>query len=53
MENENYIWQEDDAYSKYYNPTEHLALNEMIVLFKCTLVFKKQSCIPKKHKLLD
>jgi len=42
---------QDYAYSKYYNPTEHLALNEIIVLFKVTLVCKNWSCIPKKrHK---
>jgi hypothetical protein len=32
---------QDEAYSKYYNPTGHLALNEIIVFFKGTLVFKK------------
>jgi hypothetical protein len=34
---------------KYYGPTEHLAVNEIIVLFKGRVVFKQY--IPKKHKL--
>jgi len=40
---------QDNANSKYYNPTESLALNEIIVLFKCTLVCKNWSYIPKKN----
>jgi hypothetical protein len=38
-----------DAYAKYYSPTEHLAANEIIVLFKGRVVFKQY--IPKKHAL--
>ena len=41
MENEDYIWQADDDCLKYYSPTEHLALNEIIVFFSDTLVFKQ------------
>jgi hypothetical protein len=36
-----------DACAKYYSPTEHLANNEIIVLFKGRVVFKQY--IPKKH----
>jgi hypothetical protein len=39
----------NDAYTKYYSPTEHLATDEIIVLFKGRVVFKQY--IPKKHKL--
>jgi hypothetical protein len=38
----------NDAYAKYYSPTEHLAVHEIIVLFKGRVVFKQY--IPKKHK---
>jgi hypothetical protein len=38
----------NDAYAKYYRPTEHLATDEIIVLFKGRVVFKQY--IPKKHK---
>jgi hypothetical protein len=37
-----------DAYAKYYSPTEHLAIDEIFVLFKGRVVFKQY--IPKKHK---
>jgi hypothetical protein len=37
-----------DAYAKYYSPIEHLAVDEIIVLFKGRVVFKQY--IPKKHK---
>jgi hypothetical protein len=37
-----------DAYAKYYSPTEHLAVDEIIVLSKGKVVFKQY--IPKKHK---
>jgi hypothetical protein len=37
-----------DAYAKYYSPTEHLAVDEIIVLFKGRVVFKQYT--PKKHK---
>jgi hypothetical protein len=38
----------NDAYAKYYSPTEHLAVDEITVLFKGRVVFKQY--IPKKHK---
>jgi hypothetical protein len=38
----------NDAYSKYYSPSEHLAVDEIIVLFKGRLNFKQY--MPKKHK---
>ena len=37
----------NDSYAKYYSPTEHLAVDEITVLFKCTDIFKQYS--PKKH----
>jgi hypothetical protein len=37
-----------DAYAKYYSPTEHLAVDEITVLFKGRIVFKQY--IPRKHK---
>ena len=37
-----------DAYEKYYNPSEHLAIDEIIVKFKGRVVFRQY--IPKKHK---
>jgi hypothetical protein len=36
------------AYSKFYNPSEHLAIDEVIVLFKGKVAFKQY--IPEKHK---
>jgi hypothetical protein len=44
------------AYVKYYNPSEHLAVNEAINLFKKKVVFKqhiKKSCAIKIFKLCD
>ena len=38
----------NDLYAKYYSPTEHLAADEIIVLFKPRVIFKQQ--ILKKHK---
>jgi hypothetical protein len=38
----------NDAYEKYYNPSEHLAIDEIIVKFKGRVVFRQY--IPKKHK---
>ncbi|PNF23240.1 hypothetical protein B7P43_G18268 [Cryptotermes secundus] len=38
----------NDAYQKYYNPSEHLAIDEIIVKFKGRVVFRQY--IPKKHK---
>jgi hypothetical protein len=40
----------DVAYSRFYNPSEHSAIDEVIVLFKGRVVFKQY--IPKKHKRL-
>jgi hypothetical protein len=37
-----------DAYAKYYSPTENLAIDEFIMLYKGRIVFKQY--IPKKHK---
>ena len=37
-----------DSYAKYYDLTEHLAIDEIIVLLKGTVIFRQ--CIPKKHK---
>jgi hypothetical protein len=34
--------------SKFYNPSENLAIDEMIVLFKARVIFRQY--IPKKHK---
>jgi hypothetical protein len=36
------------AYSKFHNPSEHLAIYKVIVLFKRRVVFKQY--IPKKRK---
>jgi 5-methylcytosine-specific restriction endonuclease McrBC GTP-binding regulatory subunit McrB len=38
------------VYSKFYNLSEHLAIDEVNVLFKGKVAFKY--CIPKKHKCL-
>jgi hypothetical protein len=38
----------NDAYAKYYTPTEYLAVDEVIVLFKAKVIFRK--CIPLKYK---
>jgi hypothetical protein len=38
----------NDVYEKYYNPSEHLAVDEIIVKFKGRVVFRQY--IPKKHK---
>ena len=37
-----------EAYSKFYNPSEHLALDEVIVKFKGRVIFKQRN--PKKRK---
>jgi len=31
----------NDLYTKYYSPTEHLAADEIIVLFKPRVIFKQ------------
>jgi len=38
----------NNSYAKYYSPTEHLEVDEVIVLFKVRVIFKQY--IPKKHK---
>jgi hypothetical protein len=37
-----------DAYAKFYNPYEHLAVDKGIVLFKSLVIFNQN--IPKRHK---
>jgi hypothetical protein len=37
-----------ENFSKFYNPSEHLAVDEVIVRFKGYVIFRKY--IPKKHK---
>ena len=36
------------TFSKFYNPTEHLAVDEVVVLFQGRVVFKH--CVPKKRE---
>ena len=38
----------DKAYAKFYNPSEHLAVDEVIVKFKDRVIFRQY--IPKKRK---
>jgi hypothetical protein len=38
----------NNVYAKYYSPTEHLAIDEITVLFEGRVIFKQY--IPKKHK---
>jgi hypothetical protein len=38
----------NESYAKYYSPTEDLAVHEITVLYKCSIIFKQY--IPKKHK---
>ena len=38
----------DRTFSKFYNPTEHLAVDEVVVLFKGRVVFRH--CMPNKGK---
>ena len=40
----------NDAYAKFYNPSEHLAVDEVIVKFKDRVIFRQY--IPKKRKHL-
>jgi hypothetical protein len=37
-----------DTYAEFYTPFEHLAVDEVTVLFKGRFIFKQY--IPKKHK---
>jgi hypothetical protein len=39
------------TFSKFYNPSEHLAIHEVIVLFKGRVIF--QQYILKRHKYLS
>jgi len=38
----------NEAYAKFYNPSEHLAVDEVIVKFKGRVIFRQY--IPKKRK---
>jgi hypothetical protein len=38
----------NDAYSKYYNPSKHLDVDKVIVLFKERVILTQN--FPKKHK---
>jgi hypothetical protein len=38
----------EDAYAEFCNPSEHLAVDKIIVKFKCTVIFRQY--IPKKRK---
>jgi hypothetical protein len=38
----------NDKFSKFYSPSEHLAVAEVIVKFKGRVIFRQY--IPKKHK---
>ena len=38
----------NDKFSKFYNPSEHLAIDEVIIKFKGRAIFRQY--IPKKHK---
>ena len=38
----------NDRFSKFYNPSEHLAIDEVIVKFKGRVIFRQYT--PKKHK---
>jgi len=42
------FWQAEWFIAKYYSLKEHLAVDEIIALFKDTVIFKQN--IPKKHK---
>jgi len=37
--------------SKYYNPTEHLAVGEIVVLFRGRLIFKEH--LQKKTQMVE
>ena len=38
----------NQKFSKFYSPSEHLAVDEVIVLYKVRVIFRQY--IPKKHK---
>ena len=48
VENTRLIWNYKDNFSKFKNPSEYLAVDEVIVKFKGRIVFKQY--IPKKRK---
>jgi hypothetical protein len=41
----------NDAYAKYYSPTEHVVINEISVMFKGLFLFKPY--ISKKQTVCD
>jgi hypothetical protein len=41
----------NDAYSKYYSPSEYLAVDKVIVLFRGRVNFEQ--FIPNKHKRFE
>jgi hypothetical protein len=48
VKNKERFWYVQCGIPKFYNPSEHLAINEMTVLFKGKAAFKQY--IPKKKK---
>jgi hypothetical protein len=48
VENKINFYMLNDANSKYYAPSEHVAVDEVTVLFKGQVIFRK--CMPKEHK---
>jgi len=49
MEDAKSVWNsKQDYFSKFYSPSEHLAVDGVIVLFKVSVIF--QQFVPKKHK---
>ena len=54
-ENSDWLWKMwnlfeilNQKFSKFYNPSEHLAVDEVTVLYKGRVIFRQY--IPKKHK---
>jgi hypothetical protein len=41
----------NDEYEKYYKPSEHLAVDKIIIKVKARVIFRQY--VPKKHKLLE
>ena len=48
METKNCFDKLNKAYAKFYNPSEHLAVDEVMVKFKGRVIFRQY--IPKKRK---
>ena len=48
METKDCIWETKEANVKFYNPSEHLAVDKVIVQFKGRVIFRQY--IPKKRK---